>query len=209
MRRAPVKRWRLGQSLEPRKRRGFRLGPPPGGPSIRAPRERNRYCRKVAQVQAGERNRLIKVLEIADLARALDAPLQPHQRFMLRTQLARIEQAEADLERIDTTPREMIAPYDHAMGLLTSIPGIEWINTVTIIAEKYRRLAARHGKLRAAAAVAHKILIAVWHRLSNGTFCQELGAGSLDGLHRERTAKHLVRRLANMGFDVHLRQAAA
>jgi transposase len=287
---------------------------------IRALRELNRYRRKVAQVQAGERNRLIKVLETAgiklagvasdvfgvsgramiraliegedtpeamaglargklrgkraDLARALDVPLQPHQRFMLRTQLARIEQAEADLERIDTTLREMLAPYDHYMGLLTSIPGVEWINAATIIAEigvdmsvfaspahlaswaglcpgnnesagkkrsgksrkgnvflktalvtaaitgsrrrggtylaeKYRRLTARRGKLRAAVAVAHKILVSIWHMLTDGTFYQELGAGFLDRLDRERTAKHLVRRLVNMGFDVQLQQKAA
>jgi transposase len=287
---------------------------------IRALRELNRYRRKVAQVQAGERNRLIKVLETAgiklagvvsdvfgvsgramiraliegedtaeamaalargklrgkrtELARALDAPLQPHQRFMLRTQLARIEQAEADLERIDAMLREMIAPYDHYMGLLTSIPGVEWINAVTIIAEigvdmsvfaspahlaswaglcpgnnesagkkrsgksrkgnvflktalvtaaitgsrrrggtylaeKYRRLTARRGTLRAAVAVAHKILISVWHMLRDGTFYQEPRAGFLDRVDRERTAKHLVRRLTNMGFDVQLQQKAA
>jgi transposase len=287
---------------------------------IRALRELNRYRRKVAQGQAGERNRLIKVLETAgiklagvasdvfgvsgramiraliegedtaeamaglargklrrkraDLARALDVPLQLHQRFMLRTQLARIEQAEAELERIDAMLSEMIAPYDHYVGLLISIPGIDWINAVTIIAEigvdmsmfaspahlaswaglcpgnnesagkkrsgksrkgnavlktalvsavitgsrrrgggylaeKYRRLTARRGKLRAAVAVAHKILVSVWHMLRNGTFYQELGAGFLDRLDRERTAKHLVRRLANMGFEVQLQQKAA
>jgi hypothetical protein len=44
--------------------------------------------------------------------------------------------------------------------------------------------------------------------LSNGTFYQELGAGFLDRLDRERTAKHLVRRLANMGFEVQLQQNA-
>lgn len=287
---------------------------------IRDLRELNRYRRKVAQVQAGERNRLIKVLETAgiklagvasdvfgvsgramiraliegedtpevmaglargklrgkrsELARALNVPLKPHQRFMLRTQLARIEQAEADLERIDATLREMIAPYDHYMGLLTSIPGVEWINAVTIIAEigidmsafaspahlaswaglcpgnnesagkkrsgksrkgnvflktalvtavitgsrrrggtylaeKYRRLTARRGKMRAAIAVAHKILVSVWHMLSEGTFYQDLGAGYLDKLDRTRTARHLVRRLAAMGFDVQLQEKAA
>ena len=109
---------------------------------IRELRELSRYRRKLTQVQTGERNRLIKLLETAGiklasvasdvfgvsgramiealiagqdtaecvaglargqlrrklkaLARALDAPLKPHQRFMLRTQLARIEQAEAE-----------------------------------------------------------------------------------------------------------------
>jgi transposase len=287
---------------------------------IRELRELSRYRRKVAQVQAGERNRLIKVLETAgiklagvasdvfgvsgramiraliegedppevmaglargklrgkrrDLARALDVPLKPHQRFMLRTQLARIEQAEADLERIDATLAEMVAPYDQHMALLRSIPGIDWINAVTVIAEigvdmsafaspatlaswaglcpgnnesagkkrsgksrkgnvflktalvtaaitgsrrrggtylaeKYRRLTARRGKLRAAVAVAHKILVSIWHMLTDGTFYQDLGAGFLDRLDRTRTAKHLVRRLASMGFDVQLHEKAA
>jgi transposase len=287
---------------------------------IRELRELSRYRRKVAQVQAGERNRLIKVLETAgiklagvasdvfgvsgramiraliegedppevmaglargklrgkrrDLARALDAPLKPHQRFMLRTQLARVEQAEADLERIDATLAEMVAPYDQHMALLRSIPGIDWINAVTVIAEigvdmsafaspatlaswaglcpgnnesagkkrsgksrkgnvflktalvtaaitgsrrrggtylaeKYRRLTARRGKLRAAVAVAHKILVSIWHMLTDGTFYQDLGAGFLDRLDRTRTAKHLVRRLASMGFDVQLHEKAA
>jgi transposase len=286
---------------------------------IRELRELNRYRRKVAQVQGGERNRLIKVLETAgiklagvasnvlgvsgramiralieggdtpqaiaglargklrrklnELARALDAPLQAHQRFMLRTQLARIEQAEADLQRIDAVLWEMAAPYQNDIRLLMSIPGIDWLNAVTIIAEigvdmrafhspahlaswaalcpgnnesagkqrsgktrkgnvvlratlvsaavnaarcqgtylaeKYRRLTARRGKMKAAVAIAHKILISIWHMLSDGTFYQDLGVGYLDSLDRTRNARHLVRRLANMGFEVQLREKAA
>jgi transposase len=290
--------------------------------AIRDLRELNRYRRKVAQVQTGERNRMIKVLETAgiklagvvsdvlgvsgramiraliegedtpaamaklalgklrkkqpDLARALDAPLKPHQRFMLRTQLARIEQAEADLERIDIELREMAAPYARYVELLMSIPGVNWINAVTIIAEigidmsaflsaahlaswaglcpgnnesagkkrtgktrkgnvvlkttlvnaaiagsgsrghkgtflaeKFRRLAARRGKMKAAVAVAHKILVSIWHMLTDGTFYQDLGAGYLDRLDRTRNARHLVRRLTSMGFDVQLTEQAA
>lgn len=286
---------------------------------IRDLRELSRYRRKLAQVQAGERNRLIKLLETAgiklasvasdvcgisgramiraliegthapaamaglargklrgkqqDLARALDAPLKPHQRFMLGTQLARIEQAEADLERIDAGLREMLAPYDPYVGLLMSIPGVDWINAVTIIAEigvdmsafgsaaqlaswaglcpgnnqsagkqrsgksrkgnvflktalvtaaitgsrrrgtylgeKYRRLAARRGKMRAAVAIAHKILVSIWHMLRDGVVYRELGADFLDKQDRTRTAKQLVRRLKGMGFDVQLQETAA
>ena len=45
--------------------------------------------------------------------------------------------------------------------------------------------------------------------LSEGTFHRNLGAGLLDRLDRAPTAKHLVRRLAAMGFDVQLREKAA
>jgi transposase len=290
--------------------------------AIRDLRELNRYRRKVAQVQTGERNRLIKVLETAgiklagivsdvlgvsgraiiraliegedtpaamaglalgklrkkrpELARALDAPLKLHQRFMLRTQLARIQQAEADLERIDTELNEMVVPYERYIELLMSIPGVNRINAVTIIAEvgidmsvflsaahlaswaglcpgnnesagkkrsgklrkgnvvlkttlvnaaiagsgsrgrkgtflaeKFRRLAARRGKMKAAVAVAHKLLVSIWHMLSDGTYYQDLGAGFLDKIDRTRNARHLVRRLTHMGFDVQLTEKAA
>jgi transposase len=290
--------------------------------AIRDLRELVRYRRKIAQLQTGERNRLIKVLETAgiklagvisdvlgvsgramvraliqaedtpeamaalahgrlrasktDLARALAAPPKPHQRFMLRTQLARIEQAEADLERIDTELTNMAAPYRQAIELLMSIPGVNWINAVTILgeigvdmtafhsaahlaswaglcpgndesagkkrsgkvrkgnvvlkatlvnaaiagsgprghkgtflAEKFRRLAARRGKMKAAVAIAHKILVSIWHMLTDGTFYQDLGAGFLDRIERTRNARHLIRRLTNMGFDVHLTEQTA
>jgi transposase len=286
--------------------------------AIRDLRELNRYRRKLSQLQAGERNRLIKVLETAgiklagvasnvlgvsgramlraliegedtaaamaglargklrrkqhDLARALEAPLQPHQRFMLRTQLERIEQTEADLQRVDAELAVLAAPYDPYIRLLMTIPGIDWILAVTIIAEigidmaafhdaahlaswtgvcpgnnesagrqrsgktrkgnvvlrtalvsaainarrgntylavKYRRLAARRGKMKAAVAIAHKIIIAIWHMLRDGTVYQDLGAGYLDTLDRTRNAAHLLRRLQNMGFDVRIQEAAA
>jgi hypothetical protein len=79
----------------------------------------------------------------------------------------------------------------------------------TFLAEKFRRLAARRGKMKAAVAVAHKILVSVWHMLSDGTFYQDLGTGYLDRLDRTRNARHLVRRLTSMGFDVQLTEQAA
>jgi len=45
--------------------------------------------------------------------------------------------------------------------------------------------------------------------LRDGTFSKDLGAGYLDRLDRTRTAKHLVRRLAGMGFEVQLTEKAA
>jgi transposase len=63
--------------------------------------------------------------------------------------------------------------------------------------------------MRAAVAIAHKILVSIWHMLSNGTFYQDPGAGFRDQMDRERTSKHLVRRLVNMGFEVQLQEKAA
>jgi transposase len=79
----------------------------------------------------------------------------------------------------------------------------------TYYADKYRRLSARRGKLRAAVAVGHTILVAVYHMLKDGTFHQDPGAEFLDNLDKRRTSKQLVRRLNSMGFDVQLTPIAA
>lgn len=76
-------------------------------------------------------------------------------------------------------------------------------------AEKYRRLAARRGKMRAAVAIAHKILVAVYHILSKGCGFRELGAGYLDQLHHQRTANNLTARLRAMGYEVQITAKAA
>ena len=79
----------------------------------------------------------------------------------------------------------------------------------TYFAEKYRRLCARRGKLRAAVAVGHRILLAVWHMLADGTFYQDPGAAFFDKLDTRRVSNQLVRRLNAMGFNVTLTPTAA
>ena len=74
----------------------------------------------------------------------------------------------------------------------------------TYYAEKYRRLCARRGKLRAAVAVGHTMLVVIYHMLRDGTFHQDPGAEFLDRLDKSRTSKQLVRRLTAMGFNVQI-----
>jgi transposase len=79
----------------------------------------------------------------------------------------------------------------------------------TYYADKYRRLCARRGKLRAAVALGHTILVAIYHMLADGTFHADLGADYLDRLDKRRTSNQLIRRLNNLGFDVQLTPKAA
>ena len=79
----------------------------------------------------------------------------------------------------------------------------------TYLKDKYFRLKARRGGLRAAVAIAHKILVAAYHMLSTGTAYQELGAAYLDNVDRARTANNLVRRLERLGFAVELKAATS
>jgi hypothetical protein len=70
--------------------------------------------------------------------------------------------------------------------------------------EKYYRLKARRGHKRAVVAVAHKILVAIYHMLSSDTPYRELGADYLERLEPERLKLNLVRRLERLGFQVKL-----
>src|SRR3954465_2223291 len=73
--------------------------------------------------------------------------------------------------------------------------------------DKYHRLKARRGSLRAA--IAHKILVAVFHMLAKTVPFKELGEAFLDQQACKRTTTNLVRRLNNLGYDVLLRPKVA
>src|SRR6266536_3343318 len=70
--------------------------------------------------------------------------------------------------------------------------------------EKYYRLKARRGHKRAVVAIAHKILVAIYHVLTSDTPYQELGADYLEKLEPERLKLNLVRRLERLGYRVNL-----
>lgn len=69
---------------------------------------------------------------------------------------------------------------------------------------KYYRLKVRCGAKRAAAAIAHKLLIVIHHVLFGQKVFADLGANYLDQRSGERTRRSLVRRLERLGFQVDL-----
>jgi len=75
--------------------------------------------------------------------------------------------------------------------------------------DKYHRLRARRGALRAALAIAHKILVAAYHMLSRGLPYRDLGEAYLDQLDQTRTAANLKRRLERLGYLVSLQPKEA
>src|SRR6202140_2295630 len=74
----------------------------------------------------------------------------------------------------------------------------------TYLRDKFYRLKARRGYKRAAVAVAHKILVAIYHMLSHQIGYQELGDVYLDNLNKHHLTRNLVRRLERLGFSVTL-----
>jgi transposase len=79
----------------------------------------------------------------------------------------------------------------------------------TYLRDKFHRLRARMGAKKAAVAIAHKILVAVFHMLQRAVAFADLGADYLDRLDKHRMARRLVRRLDALGYDVMLRPKAA
>ena len=148
---------------------------------LREMRELLRYRRKLTESQAAERNRLLKLLEtaniklasilsdvfgvsgramlraliegrasveaMADLARgqlrrkrsdlilALEGRMEQHHRFLLATQLRRLEAIEQDIAALDLRINERLEPYRAPHALLMQIPGVDWLVAAVLIAE--------------------------------------------------------------------------
>ena len=79
----------------------------------------------------------------------------------------------------------------------------------TFLRDKFYRLKARRGYKRAAVAVAHKILVAIYHMLSHQACYNELGDLYLDNLNKHHLTRNLIRRLERLGYTVTLEQKAA
>lgn len=148
---------------------------------IRELRDLVRYRRKLVQSRSTERNRLLKLLEtaniklssvasnvfgasgmamlkalvegnstpaqmaqlakhllrrkLAELELALDGRVEEHHRFLLRLQLERLEQVDAQIQRADERIDLQLQPYREQCKLLAQIPGVERVTAAEVIAE--------------------------------------------------------------------------
>lgn len=202
----------------------------------------------------------------AALREALDAPLEAHQRLILSQQLKLIETIEASIATLDVEIEALLRPYSKHVALLVTIPGVDWVNAASIIAEigvdlssfpspahlaawagvcpgnnesagkrkpagarkgnphlkttlcnaatsaakvkssyfktKYYKLKAHIGGGKATMAIAHKILVCVYHMFTKDVTYRELGADYLDKRNLQKTATRLVQKLADLGYKV-------
>ena len=74
----------------------------------------------------------------------------------------------------------------------------------TYLAAQYRRIARRRGDKRAILAVAHKLLIIVYHVIKRREPYHELGADYFERRKPDVRAKSLVRQIERLGFQVTL-----
>ena len=74
----------------------------------------------------------------------------------------------------------------------------------TYLAAQYYRLAARRGAKRAIIAVAHSIVVIIYHLLTRQEPYRELGGNYFDERKRDSVTDRLVRRLEKLGYQVAL-----
>ncbi len=77
----------------------------------------------------------------------------------------------------------------------------------TYLSAQYRRIAARRGKKRAIIAVAHSILVIIYHMLRDGTRHRDLGGQYFEERNHQAIVRYTVRRLNRLGYDVTLAAA--
>ncbi len=107
----------------------------------------------------------------------------------------------------------MKAPMNHGNVWLRAIMGeVAWASIrtrATYFHAQFRRIARRRGAKKAAVAVAHSLLIVIYHVLRNGKPYNELGADYFNNVDTERLQRHHVRRLEQLGYKVSLAPVAA
>jgi len=74
----------------------------------------------------------------------------------------------------------------------------------TYLRDKFYRLKARRGYKRAAVAIAHKILVSIYHMFSQQVSYNDLGDCYLDKLNKNHLTRNLVHRLERLGYSVTL-----
>lgn len=73
--------------------------------------------------------------KLALLEKALTGNVRDHHRFLLQRMFRRIVEIEADIEAISVRMREVIGPFEAAVRILCSIPGVAVTSAEVILAE--------------------------------------------------------------------------
>jgi transposase len=201
-----------------------------------------------------------------ELTKALEGRVQAHHRFVLTELLCQIDSLDETIAHFDEQIEVYCRPFEEAVDLLDTIPGVGRRTAEIIVAEigidmsrfpthrhlaawagvasgnnesggkrrsgrtrkgnkalgaalnqaahaaartkntylsaQYHRLARRIGKKKAIVAVEHSILVIAYHLIQRHEPYRELGGDYFDKRRPEATARHLVKRLEKLGYQV-------
>jgi len=211
--------------------------------------------------------------KLPQLRQALIGRVQPHHLVLMSQILAHISFLEQAIAHVQTEIEQCLPPFEEALELLQTIPGIRQVAAGAILAEiganmtrfptaghlaswaglcpsnkesagnrmkgpvnrgnvwlrsimgevawasiktrasyfhaQFHRIARRRGRNKAAMAVAHSLLIVIYHVLRTKQPYADLGADYFDQLDATRIERHHVRRLEQLGYTVTLTPLAA
>lgn len=207
-----------------------------------------------------------------ELALALEGLVGSHHRFILKEQLGHIDELDARIARLDADIEVRVRPFERALELLDTVPGVGRRAAEMIVAEigvdmgrfpsadclsswggvcpgnnesagkrksgrtrkgdgwlratlvecahsaartrgtylnaHYHRLVHSRGKKRAMVALAHSILVSIYHMLKNGTTYQDLGGDYFTQRRKDDEISRLTKRLQALGARVTIESVA-
>lgn len=73
--------------------------------------------------------------KLADLTLALDGRIEEHHRFILETQLSRLDQIDDHIKALDERIENKVQPFKQARDLLTTLPGVDRVLAASLLAE--------------------------------------------------------------------------
>jgi len=205
------------------------------------------------------------------LVKAMEGRVKPHHRFVLTELLCQIDSLDETIARFDAEIVAYCRPFEEAVALLDTIPGVSrevaeiivseigtdmsrfpsaqhlaaWAGVApgnnesggkrrsgrtrkgnkplgaalnqaahgaartrnTYLSAQYHRLAARRGRKKAIVAVAHSILVIAYHLINRNEPYRELGADYFDKRQPQVTAKRLMKRLQQLGYQISIQAA--
>jgi hypothetical protein len=80
--------------------------------------------------------------------------------------------------------------------------------TPTFLGRTFRRLEVRLGKKKAALAIAHKILVIVYHLLAAGTYYEDARYDQWNPRQEARERQRAIKALEHLGYTVTVERAA-
>jgi transposase len=163
-----------------------------------------------------------------ELAQAVQGTFREHHRFLLQSQLCQLDfydsqigvQAVPDDQVPDPSGGEpsgvqcppsaghasegtQIPPPSSRQALIEAAHGAARSKN-TYLGAYYQRLKKRLGSKKAIVALAHRILLIIYHLLNERQFYRELGPGHADEQAAESSKRWAIRRLEQLGFAVTL-----
>ena len=157
--------------------------------------------------------------KVEDVMQALDGFLTPLQKQLILQVVDHIDDMTKRIGQMDKLVKQYSSGYEDAIEKLDEIPGIGRQSAETILAEtgldmsrfatekhsflsaQYDRLVVRRGAKRATVAVAHTMLIAIYHILKLGEPFIDLGADYYNKFNKERKINSYLTKLKKLGWQ--------